>query len=99
MALVYNYGSQLEKDSPRFNQPGDFFVYIAFVSVVILVSRSPALSLLVQRLRTSHICPHSHCSSCSGSWKRGRLPLYFAWARHSQSIQRVHVRCKHGGTD
>ena len=36
---VWDYGSQLEVNSPHFAQPGDFLVYVVFVSVVILVSR------------------------------------------------------------
>jgi hypothetical protein len=35
---VWTYGTGLELNSPRFNQPGDFFTYVVFVTVVILVS-------------------------------------------------------------
>ncbi|KAI9826896.1 MAG: hypothetical protein M1832_005835 [Thelocarpon impressellum] len=34
--FLYTYGSQLETDSPRLNQPGDMAVYVAFVCTVIL---------------------------------------------------------------
>lgn len=36
--FLYTYGSQLELESSRFSQPGDFFTYIAFVCTTILVS-------------------------------------------------------------
>jgi Derlin-2/3 len=36
--MLWNYGSGLEKDSPRFTRKGDFFVFVAFVALVILVS-------------------------------------------------------------
>lgn len=36
--LLWTYGSNLEKDSPRFSRKGDFFVYVAFVQLLILVS-------------------------------------------------------------
>lgn len=36
--LVWTYGTGLELNSPRFSQPGDFFTYVVFVAIVILVS-------------------------------------------------------------
>lgn len=36
--IVWTYSNSLEKESPRFSQPGDFFVYIVFLGVFILVS-------------------------------------------------------------
>lgn len=36
--VVFTYGSTLESGSPRFSIPGDFFTYVLFVGVVILVS-------------------------------------------------------------
>lgn len=36
--FLYQYGSLLERESSRFTQPGDFFIYTAFVSAVIVVS-------------------------------------------------------------
>ena len=36
--LVWTYGTGLELNSPRFSQPGDFFTYVVFVALVILVS-------------------------------------------------------------
>ncbi|KAL1957100.1 hypothetical protein VTO42DRAFT_6358 [Malbranchea cinnamomea] len=35
--LLYNYGTGLELDSPRFINPGDFAVYVAFVWVAIML--------------------------------------------------------------
>jgi len=52
--FLYQYGSGLERESSRFSQPGDFFVYTAFVaSVIVALAGSlfttytflPALSL------------------------------------------------------
>lgn len=34
---VYTYGSKLETASPRFSQPGDFFTYLVFVCITVLV--------------------------------------------------------------
>ncbi|OJD21746.1 centromere/microtubule-binding protein cbf5 [Blastomyces percursus] len=34
--FMYKYGSGLERDSPRFTIPGDFFTYVVFVGTVIL---------------------------------------------------------------
>lgn len=36
--FLYTYGSQLELEASRFTNPGDFFIYIIFVAVIILVS-------------------------------------------------------------
>ncbi|KGY14902.1 hypothetical protein PABG_12177 [Paracoccidioides brasiliensis Pb03] len=36
--LLYRYGSGLERDSPRFSLPGDFFTYVVFVSTVIMLT-------------------------------------------------------------
>jgi len=36
--FLYTYGSQLETEAARFTQPGDFFMYIVYVAVIILVS-------------------------------------------------------------
>jgi Derlin-2/3 len=36
--FLYQYGSSVERESSRFSKPGDFFVYTAFVSTVIVVS-------------------------------------------------------------
>jgi len=35
--LLWTYGSNLEKDSPRFTRKGDFFVYVAFLELTIVV--------------------------------------------------------------
>lgn len=37
--FLFTYAGQLETESVKFSQPGDFFVYLVFVCVVILVSR------------------------------------------------------------
>ncbi|KAF2261087.1 DER1-domain-containing protein [Lojkania enalia] len=35
--FLYQYGSGLEAESSRFSQPGDFFIYTAFVAAVIVL--------------------------------------------------------------
>ena len=37
MSLVWQYSSGLELESSRFAQPGDFFVYIIFLGLFIVV--------------------------------------------------------------
>ncbi|KAH8733217.1 Der1-like family-domain-containing protein [Phaeosphaeriaceae sp. PMI808] len=34
--FFYQYGSGLERESPRFSQPGDFFTFVVFVATVIV---------------------------------------------------------------
>jgi len=36
--FLYTYGKGLETEASRFSQPGDFFTFLAFVCIVILVS-------------------------------------------------------------
>lgn len=36
--FLYQYGSAIERESSRFAQPGDFFMYTMFVGSVIVVS-------------------------------------------------------------
>lgn len=79
--LLYTYGSQLELESSRFSQPGDFFTYIAFVCTTILVSHivhSPPTTCTVMRPSLSSISfHHKHLvylpgrpiHGCHGSWK------------------------------
>ena len=42
--FLYQYGSSIERESSRFAQPGDFFVYTLFVGSVIAVSTHLQLS-------------------------------------------------------
>ena len=70
--FLYQYGSSIERESPRFKDPGDFFVYTLFLGSVIVVSThcthayiasiaSTQLSA-TSRLRSKsppHICPPS----------------------------------------
>jgi hypothetical protein len=68
--FCYQYGSGLERESSRFTQPGDFFVYTAFCASIIVVSSSPPLTLCfvipwvastirLQRPSPRNICPPS----------------------------------------
>ncbi|SLM38995.1 Peptidase S54, rhomboid domain [Lasallia pustulata] len=45
--FLYTYGSALERDSPRFAQPEDFFVYIFFLGLVILLTAGWALGDII----------------------------------------------------
>lgn len=55
--FLYTYGSQLETGSPQFSQPGDFFVYLIFQCVVILVSPALFISYCTCQKDTSHYLP------------------------------------------
>lgn len=69
--FLYTYGSQLETEATRFAQPGDFFVYLAFVAVVILVSLASTcphpLEHPQHKAPTSSYLPVQSSSSCNGS--------------------------------
>lgn len=103
--LLWTYGSNLERDSPRFSRKGDFFVYVVFVHLLILVGVLHAYFLcllhLIPYAAIVYIEPlisaRAAFPSCSGSWRRGRSPLHCAQVHHSQSIQRTCVECGHGG--
>jgi membrane associated rhomboid family serine protease len=43
--FLYQYGSSIERESSRFSQPGDFFVYTMFVGSVIVVSLPEGVSV------------------------------------------------------
>jgi hypothetical protein len=51
------HGSKLERSSSKFTQPGDFFTYIVFVCLVILVGAPLFCQFLF--LAPHIICPHS----------------------------------------
>ena len=55
--FLYRYGSELERESARFAQPGDFFTYTMFVGSAIVVSLS--LSVLFVMPSPRIICPPS----------------------------------------
>ncbi|KAH9860129.1 hypothetical protein IAQ61_011913 [Plenodomus lingam] len=40
--FLYQYGSGLERESSRFSQPGDFFVYTAFLASIIVATAGAA---------------------------------------------------------
>ncbi|OCK78832.1 DER1-domain-containing protein [Lepidopterella palustris CBS 459.81] len=42
--FLYNYGSSLENESPRFSRPGDFFTYVVFIASIIVASSGFFLS-------------------------------------------------------
>jgi hypothetical protein len=61
--FCYQYGSAIERESPRFSQPGDFFTYTAFVASVILVSTLITLQHPSYPLSTYNASTHV-CVSC-----------------------------------
>ena len=58
--FLYQYGSSIERESSRFSQPGDFFVYTIFVGSVIVVSSlclSSRLGLVApENIASTHVC-------------------------------------------
>lgn len=58
--LLYQYGSGLERESSRFSQPGDFFVYTIFVGSIIVVSLRFCIHLSIY----SMLCCPSHRHIC-----------------------------------
>jgi Derlin-2/3 len=84
--FLYTYGSQLETEASRFQQPGDFFTYLVFVAVVILVSACCSLPHFILHQSNLVYLPGQPHSSCHGSWKRGRVPLHSA----KSIIRKIH---------
>ncbi len=74
---VYTYGSKLETASPRFSRPADFYSYIIFLWVTILVSFKCIFDVFLLVLHTSYYLPAQSLIAVDGSWKRGRSPLHF----------------------
>ncbi|KAF2128330.1 hypothetical protein P153DRAFT_341906 [Dothidotthia symphoricarpi CBS 119687] len=64
--FLYQYGSAIERESTRFAQPGDFFVYTAFVGTVIAVSPSAYMRVLLLSLAEAipGIEEEYPCTSC-----------------------------------
>ena len=60
--FLYRYSSSLETTAARFSQPGDYFVYLIFCAVIIIVSQHTLTSSALQHPfmhKTSYICPYS----------------------------------------
>jgi hypothetical protein len=55
--LVYTHCAKLEKASPKFTHPGDFFTYVVFVMVTSLVSRHSIFVCSFPFFHTSHYLP------------------------------------------
>ena len=102
--FLFTYCSSLETTAARFSQPGDFFMYLVFCCIIILVC-SNSLSTSLQAfhpLSNVHVRPRISArpasSSCHGSWKRGRLPLHCAARSSFANSKRAVVECGNGGT-
>jgi len=80
MYMFWTYATQLELDSPRFSQPGDFATYVGFVATSILVSAflTPSTSTYLALL------PVQKLVSDTIPGVRGRLPLRDILSYHSQ---------------
>jgi hypothetical protein len=57
--FLYQYGSGLERESSRFSQPGDFFVYTLFVGSAIVVSLCLVCRVVCDVSSPRLICPLS----------------------------------------
>ena len=74
--MFWTYTTQLETNSPRFSQPGDFATYVAFIAISIVVSRVLPCETPPISARSDFVCLIRFQSG-------GRLPL-----RDMQSIIR-----------
>ena len=54
--FLFTYGSQLERGSPRFSEPGSFLVYLVFIMAGILVSSLSSYSRRVLFLLFPMLC-------------------------------------------
>jgi hypothetical protein len=96
LSTVYTYGSKLETASPRFSQPGDFMTYLLFVCFTILVG----IFLLLFASFLWHLTLSARIVQFPQLLRfleMRKITLALRLARHSQSIQRVSSRCRHGG--
>jgi hypothetical protein len=66
--FCYQYGSGLERESPRFSQPGDFFTYTAFCATVIVVSNTLFLTHTLRRNTSS-------CIDCTSATPQENLVI------------------------
>jgi membrane associated rhomboid family serine protease len=95
--FLYQYGSAIERESSRFAQPGDFFVYTMFVGSVIVVSICllarvcSALCTFVDLLATEAspriICPPSLSQWLKWFLEPRKSTLAHHTVRHSQNIK------------
>jgi hypothetical protein len=93
--FLYQYGSAIERESSRFAQPGDFFVYTMFVGSVIVVSIcllaytciAHSVDLLATEASPRIICPPSLSQWLKWFLEpRKSTPAHRA-VRHSQNIK------------
>ena len=112
---VWTYSSGLETESSRFSQPGDFFTYIIFLGIAILVRFSnlyPSACLLLPFhyflhhilllhvcQHTSHICPPSHHLAEAVPGDEGDHPCISCRPIIRNQSLRACMRCRHGGCD
>lgn len=99
--FLYQYGSALERESSRFTQPGDFFVYTMFVGSVIVVSiyllAHTLHSAFCRSLSNRASSPRIICPPGFSQWPKWFLEprkstLAHRTVRHSQNIK-GQLRC------
>ena len=106
MLPVWQYSSGLELESSRFSQPGDFFVYIIFLGLVILVCKNFLLLMKLSTFAayfsfcfgTSYICPPSLmylAEAVPGTEEDHPCISHLPIIRNP--YKRAYVRCRHGG--
>ncbi|KMW68145.1 hypothetical protein BDDG_12608 [Blastomyces dermatitidis ATCC 18188] len=63
--FMYKYGSGLERDSPRFSIPGDFFTYVVFVGTVILFTAGGLVGagIFIQALIIAFMYTHGQANA------------------------------------
>ncbi|CBY01016.1 hypothetical protein LEMA_P021460.1 [Plenodomus lingam JN3] len=75
--FLYQYGSGLERESSRFSQPGDFFVYTAFLASIIVTTSDYLLAqpiLLAEAIPgTEGEYPCTLCRSVIRKIQKGRV--------------------------
>lgn len=102
--FLWTYASQLETESSRFSQPGDFFTYITFVCSVILVSlvhrasrRVPVFTLFFCLPQTQPpLLPFQLILAETVPKWEGNYPCTVR-ALVIRKILRAFVECGHGG--
>lgn len=96
--FLYQYGSQLERESSRFAQPGDFLVYTMFVGSVIVVSICLSHIFALHSIDSGNgaspqiICPPSLSQWLKWFLELRKSTLAHRTVRHSQNIKGL-LRC------
>ena len=106
---VWQYSKALETESPRFSQPGDFFIYVIFLGLVVLVScslhfhhvvffRVPSLFHLAGYfyINLAFFCPLSLLAAAVPGAEED-CPCSAIALSFAINLKGYYVRCRHGG--